>query len=127
MRKLLVALCVIGIGVGFVAEQAFCGNRSDDPLGVAVSPQTFLLRSDQGGEVTVHTDIPLAIVDRGSVELNGIPALYTKADARGCLVGKFSEDAVKAIVSAPKETLTLTGLTEDGMPFSGSDTVRVIL
>lgn len=105
---------------------AVCGQRTDDPLGVSISPQTLILNSAQGGSVTVHTDIKLSVVDASSLALEGIAASGVGADARGCVVASFNEAAVKAIVGPPSATLTLTGTYKDGETFSGSDSVRVI-
>lgn len=105
---------------------AFSGNRSTDPLGIAVSPHTLILNFEQGA-VSVHTDIPYSTVNKSSLALNGVPVWWTKADDRGCLVAFFHEDAIKAIVSPPSATLTLTGSTVGGTSFSGSDTVSVIV
>ena len=118
----VVSLCVIA---GMYAT-AFCGNRTDDPLGVAVSPQTLILNQEQSS-VVVHTAIPLSAVDTSTVTLNGIPVVWTKADARGELVAFFDESAVKAIVTPPSAVLTLSGTMKDGSGFSGSDEVRVIV
>ena len=101
-------------------------GRTTDPLGVAVSPQTFNLNVDQGGYVTVHTAIPASTVDADSLELNGIPVHHTYTDTLGHIVGDFTEELVEAIVSPPGATMTLTGLYADGTPFSGSDDVKVI-
>lgn len=124
MYKPIALVCrvclILAVGVA-----AFCGARTDDPLGIAVSPQTLLLNSSRGGSVSVHTDIKLSAVDTTSLKLNGIPAKGAGADATGCLVASFDEAAVKAIVAPPQATLTLTGLYKDGTAFSGSDTVRV--
>ena len=117
------ALCLV-LAVTFAA---FCGARTDDPLGIAISPQTLILNSVRGDRVTVHTDIKLSTVDTSSLALNGIPASGAWADATGCLVAGFDEAAVEAIVAPPNATLTLTGLYKDGAGFSGSDEVRVIV
>jgi len=87
----------------------------------------MILNYDQGGTVTVHTDIPYSSVDKASLELSGIAVRGTKADSRGCLVAMFVEAEVKAIVSVPSTTLTLTGRTKDGASFAGSDTVLVMI
>jgi len=121
-RATMIFLVVVGV----VACDALCNERTDDPLGVAVSPQTMLLSSYQGGKVVVHTAIKLTTVDRATVELDGIPAVSTWADSRGNLVAGFNEEDVKAIVAPPESTLTLTGLLKDGTPFAGSDTIRVV-
>lgn len=107
------------------AVAGFSGDRSDDPLGVAVSPQNLILNWDQGGAVVVHTDIPYGAVDCSSLELSGVPVWWTKADDRGCLVAFFHEAEVEAIVSPPAAVLTLTGCDVYGEEFVGSDTVMV--
>lgn len=127
MRRMILSFVAVGVLL-VVIGQAFSSNsgRTDDPLGVAVSPQTLLLSSDQGGSVTVHTSIPYGSVDRGTLILNGVPVWWTKADSLGHLVANFRESEVKAIVSPPETTLTLSGLYTDGDAFAGSDTVRVV-
>ena len=101
-------------------------NRTEDELGIAVSPQTFLLSSEQSGKVTVHTFIPYGIVDKESLELNGVPVRSTKADNRGNLVAFFDELEVEATVAPPEAVMFFTGATLDGNQFKGSDTVKVI-
>ena len=118
----VLAVCL----VVFVSSVALFGARTDDPLGIAVSPHTLIIGADQGS-ISVHTAIPLSAVDTSTLQLNGVPVWWTKADARGELVAKFHEADVKAIVAPPTTVLTLTGEMKDGSPFAGSDEVRVIL
>ena len=92
---------------------------------VLVSPQTILLGADQGGEVTVHAEIAYRLVEPETLRLNGVYALSVGSDSRGELVAKFSEHAIKAIVSPPSEMLMLTGRTTDGRVFAGMDEVVV--
>ncbi len=124
MRKALFLSCLSALLL-LTAVAAFSGDRSDDLLGIAVSPQNLILNWDQGGSVVVHTDIPYGLVDVSSLELSGVSVWWTKADDRGCLVAFFHEAAVEAIVSPPSATLTLTGCYGDGEEFAGSDTVMV--
>lgn len=107
------------------STSSFGGARSTDPLGVAVSPQKLLLGTMQTGSVKVHTDIPIGLVDRSSLALNGVPATGSYADSLGQIVVVFDEAAIKAIVSPPSTVLTLTGRYTTGESFSGSDTVMV--
>jgi hypothetical protein len=100
-------------------------GKTDDELGVAVSPQNLILGSNQGGFVVVHTFIPYTTVSRTAVTLNYVPSFKTKADDCGNLVAYFKEDAIKAIVDPPDELMTLRGEYTDGEPFEGSDTVMV--
>jgi hypothetical protein len=123
MKKLM--LLALMVGILSEAPVALAGARSDDPLGIAVSPQTLLLGTVQSGAVLVHTDIPLSAVATSTLELDGIPASGAYADSLGNLVAVFSETAVKSIVSPPAAELTLTGYYLSGAPFYGSDTVRV--
>lgn len=120
MLLLFVCLCV-----GLFAVSAFSNARTEDPLGIAVSPQTFLLSATQGS-VSVHTAIGYSTVDLESLALNGVAPTSTKADSRGNLVAKFDEAEIEALVEPPTADLTLTGLLKDGTAFSGTDRVRVI-
>ena len=126
MKGLIAGTVGFCVGMALLVAFASSNGRTDDPLGVAVSPQTLILGFDQGGNIKVHTAIPLRSVDRSSVTLNGIPAGGIGADSLGHMVAIFSEDAVKAIVQPPSAVLTLEGLYNDGESFSGSDTVQVI-
>jgi hypothetical protein len=129
VKQLFICACVLSVvsswGLGATSIQGANNGVAEEVL-ITVSPATIVLGCDKGSLVTVHTDIPLSVVDRGSVELNGIAALYTKSDNRGNLVGKFDQAAIEAIIAPPEATLVLTGETLDGIPFSGTDTVRVI-
>jgi len=99
--------------------------RTAEEIAITISPHTLILGSDEGNWVTVHTDIPLSAVACGTLELNEIGVAWTKADALGNLVAKFRQADIKAIVSPPQATLTLTGETNSGVPFTGSDTIQV--
>jgi len=113
---LLISILVSGAASG--------GGRTTEVV-IRIAPSVLHMDKDQGGEVTVHAGIPLGEVDTSSITLSGIPALHTKADARGNLVAKFNEDEVKAAISPPEATLTLTGLTVDDNPLEGSARVVV--
>ncbi len=121
LASVAVVLCVLA-----VVSQAWSNSRTDDPLGIAVSPQTLILSLDQGGAVTVHTAIKYSAVQPASLTLNGVAATSTWADSRGNVVARFNESQVEATVAPPSAELTLEGLMKDGSPFAGSDTVRVI-
>ena len=109
----------------------FAAAAADITVEVLVSPQTILLGSDQGEMVTVHAEIPYSAVNdtaQMTLTLNGIPVQFTKSDARGELVAKFLEDEVKAIFgddAPPLVTMTLSGMTEAGESYSGSDIVKI--
>ena len=126
-RRLLAGISVLVLATAILAGPAHSGGRSDDPLGVAVSPQTFILDAEQGS-VSVHTSIPFSSVDRTkSVTLNGVEALYLKADDCGNLVAKYDEYAIEETVAPPAATMVFKGFYTDGGVFSGTDTVRVII
>lgn len=116
----LVLVCLLGLATGVA---------SAEQITIQVSPSTINL-AYEGTVVTVHADIPYTGVVDASLHLNGVEVWYTKADSRGDLVAKFDVDAVKAIVSRPSAELTLSGVVETAegvlIPFSGTDTVRVI-
>ena len=127
-RRLTVTMLLGVVGVCCVGVAFSSSHAATEVIDVAVtvSPSTIVLGEDKGSGVTVHTDIAYSLVDPASVYLEGVPALFTKSDCRGNLVGKFSQEAIEALVAPPDATLTLTGQTKDGIPFAGSDTVRVI-
>lgn len=124
MKKVtIVTACLLCV----CATAVLSGGRSNDPIGVAVSPQMLLLGSSQGGFVVVHTDgLPYSAVVGSSVTLNGIKAKSVGADICGDLVAHFDEDAIKAIVAPGSAVMILAGLKVDGTAFAGSDTVKVI-
>ena len=129
MKRTLVAALMLVLVGGVLAGTAFCASAllgGTIDVCVTVSPSTIVLGLDKGASVTVHTDIALSAVDGASVALSGVPAYLTKADCRGNLVAKFHQEEIEAIIAPPEATLVLTGITTDGAPFSGSDTVRVI-
>ncbi|MBU0641069.1 MAG: hypothetical protein KKB50_19595 [Planctomycetes bacterium] len=100
-------------------------DRATQEIVIAIAPHTLLLGFEQGGSVVVHADIPYAEVNADTLALDGIAAAWAKPDDCGNLVAYFDEAAVKAIVAPPSATLTLTGETKSGSPFTGSDTVQV--
>jgi hypothetical protein len=124
MKQSLMVVLVAGIALA-VAPFAGAGDRTDDELGIAVSPQKLLLGTVQSGSVLVHTDIPFSAVAVATLKLNGLPAVGAYADALGQVVAVFNEASVKAIVVPPSALMTLTGQYAGGGEFSGSDTVAV--
>jgi hypothetical protein len=116
----LVALLAVA---GTLSHRAVAGSVEE--IGIVVSPSCLALDS-QGTWVTVHADIPYYIVAGATVTLNGIEVEWTKSDNRGDFVAKFRLDDVKSIVEPPSATLVLEGETKEGVPFTGSDEVRVI-
>lgn len=100
-------------------------------ISIQVSPSTLNIQS-KGEVVTIHTDIPYSSVVGGSVILNEIPISWWKADNQGNFVAKFNMDDVKELAEAgelevPGENvLTLTGYTNDGEEFTGTETIIVI-
>ncbi len=121
----MLASCSSGGITSADVDRTIDNGNTDDALGVAVSPQTLLLSSNQGGFVVVHTFIPYSTVNRTGLTLNFVPAFRTKADDCGNLVAYFNEAAIKAIVTPPDELMTLRGTYTNGQSFEGSDTVKV--
>jgi hypothetical protein len=129
MKRFVTCVSVLAIVWGTFAAGVYPTLADADAsrdIWVKVSPNTIVLGSEKGSNVTVHTDIPFVVVDRSSVALNEITPYLTKADDCGNLVAKFRQGEVEAIVAPPTVMLTLTGLTLDGGSFAGSDSVRVI-
>ncbi len=124
MKKLILITTIIFIaaaGTGFVmANKA----NSSDVFSITISPKTLFLGS-QDTIVTVHSNIPYVLVNTLSLDLNGIPASYTKADACGDLVVKFDREDIKGIVEPGVAKLTLSGQLKDGSLFAVSGTIVV--
>lgn len=104
---------------------------SADPSGpltvdVVISPSTIIIGAP-GEWITAHADIAYSLVATSTVTLDGIQAAWTKADAQGNLVAKFTRADVEAIVAPPSAILTLAGMTDEGIPFAGSDFVAVVV
>ena len=116
VTSLCLGLLLIG-GITSAAAQTMT-------IEIQISPATIVI-SSFAECLTIHTDIALSKVDRSSVALDGMVPYAVFADARGQLVAKFDIDQVKARVAPPSATMTLTGLTTDGTPFSGTGTVPV--
>ena len=115
------ALCILVVGASLVTA-----NSASEGEGycITISPRTLILSSPDT-IVTVHSNIPYSSVDTASLTLDGIPATYTKMDACGDLVVKFSRADVKGVVVPGTAVLTLSGTFDDGTPFSASDTITV--
>lgn len=134
--SMILLLLVTGLGcggAGIISQPDLTDDllhaidaRTNDPIGVAVSPQTFILDTVQSGTVKVHTSISISLVNTSSLKLNGIPATSVGVDLLGHVVGIFNETAVEATTTPPSSVMIFTGLYKSGIPFSGSDTVKVI-
>jgi deoxycytidine triphosphate deaminase len=97
---------------------------ADMDINIIVQPKVLVIASESEW-LTIHTDIALSAVDTSSLAVNGLPVSWHKADAKGNLVAKFDVNEVKAMVAPGEVVFELTGLTNDGVSFSGTDTVCV--
>jgi hypothetical protein len=98
--------------------------HSEVVIGIKVSPHIIAMRSNAEW-ITVHTTLRYSLAETSTIALNEIPVVSAFADDRGNLVAKFRMADVRAIVAPPSATLTLTGMTRDSEPFTGSETVEV--
>ncbi len=104
------------------------------PANVLIHPDTLNVKSG-GRWITAYINLPAGFdvddIDVATVALDGIPAVRGNVEDEGILMVKFERAAVAALIEAsnPKlpvdVTLTVTGLV-GGVPFEGSDTIRVI-
>ena len=95
---------------------------------IDVSPSVLNLQN-KGEVVTVHTNIAYSIVSGSTVSLNGIEISWWKSDDRGYFVAKFLTSDVKnlpGLVIGGYNTLTLNGVTKEGVSFTGSEEIKVI-
>lgn len=93
-------------------------------IAIQISPSVLVVGSS-GDWVTVHTDLPLSLADPATLALDAVPAELVYADACGNLVAKFDRRTIESMVGMGTATLTLSGLTDDAVPFSGDDTITV--
>ncbi|MBN2270870.1 MAG: hypothetical protein JXN61_09670 [Sedimentisphaerales bacterium] len=121
MKSLLIASLVVVSGL-------FAYAWAETAISIRVAPNVLNILS-QGEVVTVHTDIAFSSVDAHTVLLNGVPISSWKADDRGNFVAKFVMDEIKELELnlGQLNTLTLTGVTVGGEPFSGSAEILVVM
>ena len=123
LTGLFVATAFLGLGAAPVVAQ--------DNVPIQVSPSAIILSSAHSGPVTVHANISYSAVASGTVLLycdrdpNPITPYTTFADDRGQLVAKFRLSDVIGILGTisgrVNVTFTLTGDTNVGGSFTGSD------
>ena len=124
-RMSLVLGCVLAVTLFWFLYPA--AALSDD-IQIDVAPNVLNIQSE-GEIVTVHTDIAYSAVDGASVDLNGVPIQYWKADARGNFVAKFVMDEIKTLdglIIDGYNKLVLYGYTTDGDTFIGEQEIKVI-
>ena len=105
---------------------------------VRVDPTTINLRS-RGNWISAKIELPAGYsplnINRASLLANGVvPAVARPWSASGDsdrdglkeLMVKFNRNAVQALMTPGNFPLTITGSLNDGTPFSGTATVRVI-
>jgi hypothetical protein len=116
-----------GIAVLSLVALTMAPLRAGDVQEIAIqcSPAVVnLSTAGNGSWFTVHADIAYSAVVKATVELNGVPVKWTKADNKGYLVAKFVLGDVRAILKPGDNTLILSGETTGGT-FFGSTTIRV--
>ncbi len=123
----LVVFICLALSMVFVQAPTKCYG---DELIIQVAPSTLNIQSS-GTWVAVHTDIPYSIVLGTSVELNGIPIAWSKADDQGYFVAKFAMSDVKDLytqggLALGENLVTLYVLTIDEQEFVGTTTITVI-
>ena len=92
---------------------------------IDIAPNVLNLGS-QGEVVTVHTNIAYSEVYASTLYLNDVPISGWKADDRGYFVAKFLMDEIKDQVDVGYYTFTLTGWTNGGEFFSGTQVIKVV-
>jgi len=92
---------------------------------IDIAPNVLNLGS-QGEVVTVHTNIAYGEVDVSGLYLNDVLISGWKADDRGYFVAKFLMDDIKDQVDVGYCTFTLTGWTNGGDFFSGTQVIKVV-
>jgi hypothetical protein len=98
---------------------------------VEIDPETLNVKSN--GVFTAYITPPEALpkgyraedIDISTVKCNGAPALRGRVED-GTLVVKFNVRDLVGVPTGKEVTLTVTGEFYYGIPFKGSDTIRVI-
>jgi len=121
VRYAVVIGLLMGISVGVLQGNKACEGEG---IIISISPQTLVL-SGPVGCVSVHTNLPIGLVENETVALDGVAPYLVTADALVDLVAKFDAEVVKSLVSPGEVTLTLSGVLADGTVFSASDTIMV--
>ena len=128
MRKIskvfTTALLVTSLSIGLT--QSGCTQHNN--IEVVVSPNVLNLESS-GGDFTIHADIKYHADLDVEVYLNkkdSVPVLSTSADSRGDLVVKCDILYIKEMVTEGSTTFRLNVYTEDGVLYSGTDTIDVV-
>lgn len=120
------------LSVLFMFLMLFAGFTADAQLEISidVSPNVLNIASS-GTVVTVHTDIAYSAVVGASVTLNDVEISWWKSDSRGQFVAKFNMEEVETLVTSGvleegEIELTLSGTTNSGVSFSGTQVISVI-
>lgn len=109
------------LGIGLAGLAVANSAVGDGAPAIMVSPSTIVLA--KVSTVTVHSNIPAALVEPDSLDLDGAAPTSVGIDSCGHVVAKF---AVADLNLAPgRTTLTLSGVTIDGGGFSAADSVTV--
>jgi hypothetical protein len=116
----ILALCGL-LAVGLAGSLMANGAVDGDAPAMMASPQTVVLA--KVSDITIHTNIPLSTVDRGTVMLNDVAAAGVWADNLGHLVARFRIADLKLVPGSVE--LTLTGALKGGTEFSATDVVTV--
>ena len=123
----LVTSCVFAITLFWFLYPA-TALPDEIQIQIDIAPNVLNIQS-QGVIFTVHTDIAYSAVSGASVDLNGVPIKYWKADARGNFVAKFVMDEIKTLdglIIDGYNLLVLYGYTTDGDTFIGEQEIKVI-
>ena len=123
--KILFLILAVVMGGAIVGPATRADGLLPVEVSIVVAPSAVYMAS-QGTWVTVHAEISYSAVAGASVTLNDIPVKATFADSRGELVAKFALDDVKEILVPGTMELTLCGETRAGVPFMGTDDIRVM-
>jgi hypothetical protein len=101
--------------------------RGQIPATIDIDPDTLNLKAK--GVFTAYITLPegysVEDINVTTLECEGAQAVKSSIE-EGMLVAKFNREDLIDIEPDDKVTLTVTGLLNDGTPFEGSDTIRVV-
>lgn len=117
-------------GVGTDAVFISVGLIPAIPANVIIKPETLNLASK--GVFTAFIQLPegydVADIDVSTVVCEGAPAVRgsVSEEDTGTYIAKFNRQDLVEVTTGGEVTLTVTGELNDGTPFTGTETIRVI-
>jgi len=111
--------------VNFTVEYSVFPPSPPQEITIRIKPETLNLGS-KGVFTAIITNVNVTAINISTVKCEGAPAVKGMIDG-DTFIAKFNrQDLVDVQTTDDNVTLTVTGELNDGTPFEGNDTIRVI-